>query len=659
MRLFLDFETRSTVDLKTAGMYRYAEDSSTQVLCCAYKVDDQPSRITLRMWNNPNWEKERLELGALMDKADEIHAANACFERLMSWHCLGLAAPLEKWRCTLAKAAYFALPRNLDQACSALGLLGKDKVGYSLMMKFCKPRRALLADKELYEDWAERTFWYEEPADFEQLCHYCRRDVEIEYELDRRLPTDLPESELEVWRADQRINDRGVRVDLQAITAITARVEEAEQRLELEAQRLSHGTLSSTNQVAALLTWLEVRGLKLSNLQAETVDETLRRPDLNPEARRMLEIRRALAKASVAKLTAMARMVCKDGRVRGMHRYYGADTGRWSGNGVQTQNLPRKTDPEGPEAFQLMTVEELEAVYGDVFAGASQCIRPVFIAGEGRTLLARDYASIEGRVLAWLAGEEYVLQHYRDGHDMYKVSYSAAFGTPYEEVTKPQRTVGKPIELGLGFGGWIGALRKMGETYRVEFPDDDECKRIVLAWRDSRPATTAYWANLWQACLETVRTGHPHAVGAVKFGIRDEWLHTRLPSGRLLSYYQPRVETRIDLYKREKETLTFMGIDGRLTSPTYKKWVRIATWYGVIVENIVQAVARDLLAGSLVRLEREKLNTVLHIHDEVVLEEDDGSAEGRFAAAMEHLPDWAAGLPIGTEGWVGRRFRKD
>ena len=676
MIVFIDFETRSKISLPDAGMYRYAEDPSTEVFCLGVKVDNLPAkiwvspfslaRLTLdQCFNLPVMGEDNLR-DLVSDPANEFHAFNAGFERCIWSNIMvkRLGFPeihLRRWRCTASQSNSFSLPQNLDGACNALGLAAKDKAGYSIMMKLCKPRKALKADKERDADWETRTYWHEDPEDILANCRYCLNDVEIEYALHKRLPTTLSPSEQEVWFQDQIINDRGINVDMPSVRAVQKRCAEYRTIIEAELVRITGGAVTTASQVTRILALLkDTYGVELEALDKNVVEDTLKREDLDPTARRILEIRVQLSQTSTAKFDAIADMVCADGRIHGEFKYWGAGTGRWSGQGVQLQNLPRKCDVEAPAAFQLFDAQTLILLYGDVFSGAKKCIRPVMCAPEGRTLVVLDYASIEGRVLAWLAGEHGVIQDYIANRDMYKVSYSVSFGTPYDQVTHDQRTIGKPIELGLGYGGWIGALRAMGETYHVDFPDDDECKRIILAWRDSRPATTALWDNLWQAALRTVQRGQPHAVGKIMFGLRDNWLHMRLPSGRLLAYYSPEVELMEDPYGRVKDTLTFMSIDGRTKSPTYKKWTRIKTWYGVITENAVQAIARDLLADALIRLEANGFPIVLHVHDEIGAEVSIGQErEDEFKRIMTTIPEWAAGLPIDAAGWTGKRYRKD
>lgn len=662
MKLVIDMETRSRVDLKKCGVYVYAEDESTDILCIAVKVDD----FTPKLWvddlvhyatENLTISFERIyaeELNQLIKKADEIHAHNVQFERVMWIQVMVgrynyLEIPFYKWRDTAAKAAVFALPRNLDGACKALKLSHqKDMAGHRIMTKMCKPNN--------------RGVWQEDPDDFIKLCEYCIDDVEAEYALDKALP-DLTESELEIWRMDQLINDRGIYVDIEAIDNLMYKIKEKGKRLLEEVKDITDGKLNSTSQRNAMLVWLKENGLELPDLTKDTVAEVLKSVSaIYGKVRRLLEIRQSLAKTSVSKLQAMKRMACEDDRVRGTIIYYGANTGRFSGKGIQPHNYP--SNAHSPETIDKILYSGLkgaeELTQSCIIQETSKCLRGMLTAAPGYDLICGDFKSIEAVILAWVAGEKSVLQAFRDGLDLYKVAAMDVYKGNYEDVTKEERFVGKTIVLACGYQGWIAAYKAMANE-EINKMDDDEISEIIGRWRNARVATVRFWRGIESAASETVRTGKVHSYRGIKFGIRNNFLHCRLPSNRLLSYYNPKLADIVTKYDQEKRVVSFMGI----TSMS-KKWERQFTYGGKLTENIVQALARDMLVEAMQRLERAGLKRiVLHVHDEIVCEILElGSVSERqmmqteFETVMSETPEWAEGCPIGVESWIGKRYRK-
>lgn len=676
MKLVIDMETRSRVDLKKCGVYVYAEDESTDVLCIAVKEDN----FTPKLWVDDlvHYATENLtifferiyagELNQLIKKADEIHAHNVQFERVM-WTQVMVGRynyseiPFHKWRDTAAKAAVFALPRNLDGACKALKLpRQKDMAGHRIMMKMCKPNN--------------RGVWQEDPDDFIKLCEYCIDDVEAEYALDKALP-DLTVSELEIWRMDQLINDRGIYVDIEAIDNLMYKIEEKGKKLLEEVKDITDGKLNSTSQRDAMLVWLKENGLELPDLTKDTVTEALKNIDatiatckntvdvmweVDVRVRRLLEIRQSLAKTSVSKLQAMKRMACKDNRVRGTIIYYGANTGRFSGKGIQPHNYPRNA--HSPETIDKILYSGLkgaeELTHSCIIQETSKCLRGMLTAAPGYDLICGDFKSIEAVILAWVAGEKSVLQAFRDGLDLYKVAAMDVYKGSYEDVTEKERFVGKTIVLACGYQGWIAAYRAIANE-EINKMDDDEISEIIGRWRNARVATVRFWRGIESAASETVRTGKVHSYRGIKFGIRNNFLHCRLPSNRLLSYYDPKLADIITKYDQEKRVVSFLGI----TSMS-KKWERQFTYGGKFTENIVQALARDVLVEAMQRLERAGFKRiVLHVHDEIVAEISkvkDANAgriiQAGFEIIMSKIPEWAEGCPIGVESWIGKRYRK-
>lgn len=651
MELTIDFETRSRVSLKDCGLYVYAEGDSTDIMCIAVKVDNEvPETWVPEKFRHlkPTDIADRT-LKNLIARAEKIHAHNSSFERILYKHIMVgrynfPEIPFGKWRCTAAKAASFSLPRALHYVCEALDLAQKkDSIGYRIMMKMCKPNK--------------KGEWQEDKKDFKILCRYCCQDVEAEYDLNNTLP-DLPESEFQIWQLDQRINDFGIKVDTDAIDNLIYKVQAREKQLLLEVQELTGGAIKSTRQGEKLKEWLASGGVEIPDLTAATV-KALLKEDLTPEVRRVMEIRQSLAKSSVKKLEAMKRRACKDGRIRGAFLYYGGHTGRWSGQGIQPQNFPRESYESNDIRDILQAgVEELERKYGCTFQQASKCLRGMLMAAEGKTLLTADLSAIEARVLAWVACEAEVLQAAKDGLDLYKVAATAVFKNKYEDVNDKQRFVGKTIVLACGYQGWVNAFRKIGITQPnaaelIEAMTDEEIAGYIGEWRSARVSTTRLWKGLLEAAVNCVKTEEPYAYGMIKFGMRGRFLHCRLPSGRLLSYCDPQAEIYTDQWHRDHEIITYMGVN-----PLNKKWERLSTYGGKLTENIVQAISRDILADAMATLDMLGYKIVLHIHDEIVIEAEEGSSIEEVEEVMSITPHWAPGCPVEAKGWVGERYRK-
>lgn len=642
MKLTIDMETRSKIDLKKCGLYRYAEDASTDVLCMAVKVDDTETEL----WTS-RVIQEQPEIPVItsaliqswINQADIIEAHNASFEFVM-WNNVMTRygfdpLPIEKMRCSAAKAAAHALPRDLAGACAALALpIQKDMAGYRIMMKMCKPDKF--------------GKWNENPLDFAALCKYCIQDVEAEHCLSNALK-DLSPREQEIWRLDQEINSRGVKIDLDAVDNLIYKVQYAEMKLLKEIEEITFGYIKSARQRNAVLDWLKVQGVEMEDLKKKTVTEELKNVP-EGKAKRLLEIRQELAKSSVTKLDTMRRWASvRDSRARGMFLYHGASTGRWTSKGIQFQNLPRESYGEDDVKAVLDNgVRDLEE---GVLSAASKCIRGMLIAEEGREFYCADFASIEARVLAWLSGEDKVLRAFEEDLDLYKVAAQDIYGVGYDGVDKGQRQIGKVAVLALGYQGWVGAFKSMAEVYGVQV-DDDRAKDIVIAWREKNSNIVAFWAALEYAALQAIKTGQVYVAGPVKFGVKNNFLWMGLPSGRSLCYYAPKV-TIIEKFGRMKEAVSFMGQD------QYRGWCRCATYGGCLAENATQAVARDLLAEAIRRCESCGFPVSIHCHDEIVSEVGENANDlERFIKTVSVAPEWAAGCPIKAEGWKGKRYRK-
>lgn len=640
MKLTIDFETRSAVDLRKCGVYKYAVDDTTDTLCLAMKIDDTEALA---------WDKEGMSELSVKDvnhyikSADIIEAHNAQFEKVL-WHVARRRygfdlLPEERVHCSAALARYYSLPGGLDAVCKALRMdVAKDSDGYKLMLKMCKP------DK--------KGGWYYSPELLQRLIVYCKQDTEVEYQMAKILG-ELPKDERLVYLKDQEINARGIPIDIKGVEHLKRTVNSYEQRLIMELRAVTKGGIETAKQNKRILNWLALEGIDLDNLRKETVTFTLDGLELPDTVTRVLEIRQSLAKTSVAKLDAMVRASNDDNRVRGTLLYHGGHTGRWAGRLVQTQNLPRDSYGED-EVNDILNMDQdsIEFFYGDPIDAASKCIRGMIMAPEEKAFATADYSSIEARVLAWLADEEDTLSGYHKGVDMYKRNAMAIYNVPYDKVTKAQRQIGKVAELALGYQGFTGAFQAMAVGYGVKI-SDEQAADIATKWRKSRPKIVQYWKGIESAAIKAVNTKTQVAYGRIKFGIRGRFLHCRLPSGRLLSFAYPSLDTATTKYGVTKTVIKYWGENDK------GHWAHLATYGGKLTENVVQAISRDLLVHSIFELEREGYPVVMHVHDEVVCEIDGGKADlKKFESIVERLPAWAEGLPMKAEGWIGKRYRK-
>ena len=662
MRLTIDFETRSCADIKGAGASAYAEHPSTEVICLALKFEGQYPVI----WYSPNF-REGINLPTISDKevvdmverATEIETHNAQFEyfiwkNVMTRYGFKLF-DVKKLRCSAAKAATCGIPRDLAGACEVMGVnQQKDKEGARLMLSLCKPRRALKAEMLKYPDWETRTFWRGTPEEFTRLGEYCLQDVRAEEALSNELP-DLSEAEQAVWYLDLLINDRGIPIDIPTVHKVLGSLDEHSTNVKYEFQRMTG--LESPTQREATLKHLQALGADMTGLTKKDVGEALVREE-DETIRRILEIRQDLSKSSTAKYNAFVKSAGSDNRVRGCFMYYGAGTGRWAGRLIQPQNFPRGAFGQSDvdtiiSLFQNGETELVESLYG-VTEGASSILRNMIKAEEGKDFICADFSAIEGRVLAWAAGEESAIEVYRRGDDPYKVSASAIYHIPYAEVTKAQRQIGKVAELALGYGGGVGAFSAMANGYGVNVPEE-EAREIITKWRESRPMTTRFWYKLEEACTNALNNrGKVFSYRGIKFATRGNFLGIKIPSGRVLWYANPRIEPREKKWGEVKDTIVYSGVNS-----TTRKWDTLELYGGLLAENIIQAIARDLLVNGMQNVENAGYKVVLHVHDEAMaeVEKDFGSVE-EFEELLCANPKWAEGLPLKAEGWRGDRYRK-
>ncbi|MCI9141861.1 MAG: hypothetical protein HFH87_04455 [Lachnospiraceae bacterium] len=651
--LHIDLETYSSVDLKKAGLYKYVQSPDFQILLFAYSVDGG----TVNIIDCACGEQIPAELiTALADQKVEKMAHNAAFEI----YCLNkfFYSPVSQWHCTMVHSLYCGFPASLDAAGKAMGLpedRRKMGVGKQLIRYFCVP-----CTPTARNGGRIRNLPHHDPAKWRLFKEYCRQDVATEKEIYHRLEGyPIPELERQNWVLDQYINTAGVKMDLELIEGALELHGVVSQELAGKARKLTG--LDNPNSVAQLKNWVqEHSGLELESLNKATVAEILADKDGKDLVKEVLRIRKELGKTSVKKYEAMRACVCADGRIRGLLQFYGASrTGRFAGRLVQVQNLPRNYIESLNTARRLVKAgrpEAVRAVYGDVPDLLSQLIRTAFIPGEGCRFIVADFSAIEARVLAWLAGEEWRLDVFRTHGKIYEASASAMFGVPIEKIKKgnPEyalRSKGKVAELALGYQGGAHALISMGALSmglsEGELPD------IVSRWRKSNRRIQDFWYTVENNAVDTVQHGIVHAMPkGISFYRDQNYLFIRLPSGRDLFYYHPELMTNAF----GRKAVGFYG-----TSQATKKWELTETYGGKLTENIVQAVARDLLCSAMQNLYRAGYAIRFHIHDEVILEvpENSGKSLEEAVRLMCTLPEWAAGLPLDAAGFEGYYYRKD
>lgn len=650
-RCGVDFETRSAVDLKSAGVYRYSEDETTEVLCLGWAINDDDPDIWFPGEPFPKRLREYIGDGG------DLYAWNAQFERTI-WReilhkRLGLYHPKDnQWWCTAAQAAALGLPRALEQCAQALQLpVEKDMAGHRLMMQMCKPRKPRKGEP------TDQLLWWDDNERLQRLGEYCKQDVVVERMVAASL-VPLSPTARELYLLDQRINDRGVHCDLTAIAAakraVTASVKTLDARLVL----LTDGEVSAVTQVGRLTAWLVSRGLEIESLDKKAIEDLLAFDTLPPDVREALLVRQEGGKSSTSKLNAMERAVCRDGRLRGMFLYHGAATGRWAGKIVQMQNLPSPPDNwPGSEVIDDLLAGDLplaEALHGPLMPAVSYSLRQMLTATPGNGLVVYDYAAIEARVLAWVAGEQWRLDVFKTHGKIYEASASKMFNVPMDTVVGALRKKGKVAELALGYAGSVGALTKMGAL--AMGLTEPELKPLVDAWRAANPAIVQFWHDLDGAVRRAIRQpGVVQVAGPlqnIKFVVHKGWLWLRLPSGRRLAYCAPHFTPDPDW----GDKITYWGVDGYT-----RKWSRQFTYGGTFCENICQAVSADITSEAMLRLDAAGFNIVLHVHDEIGSDEADASPERQalFQSLMCQTPSWAEGLPIKAAGDSQFRYRKD
>ena len=638
-----DIESFSDVDLIKCGVYAYADSPAFEILLFAYSFDGGETQII----DLAQGEKLPAEVEeAIFDVSVTKTAYNANFERTCLSKYFGRYIPPESWHCSAVQAAMLALPRSLEDVGRVLGLdEQKMKEGKELIRYFCVPCKPTKAN-----GGRTRNLPRHAPEKWELFKTYCKRDVDVEKSIRRKLHNfPIPESEMELYRLDQRINDRGVLVDMGLVEQAIACERLHKEVVTKRAYELTG--LENPNSVAQLKGWLGDMGMEAESLSKKAVAEMIAETD--GEVEELLRLRLMLAKTSVKKYEAIERSACSDGRVHGMLMFYGANrSGRWSGKNVQLHNLPKNYLPDLELARELVKqgrFEDIELLYDSTPNVLSELIRTAFIPKPGCRFAVADFSAIEARVLAWLSGEQWRLDVFTSHGKIYEASASSMFHVPVEEITKasPLRQKGKLAELGLGFGGASGALVSMGALDMGL--TEEELPPLVAAWRKANPHITQFWWDVDAAAIKAVTEKQKTKVGKIIFEYKSGILFITLPSGRKLSYVKPRMAVN----RFGRDGLTYEGIAEN------KKWSRIETYGPKLVENIVQGTARDLLAEAMLRVEKKGYPIVMHCHDEIIAEVPEGSGSvDEMCEIMAVQPTWAEGLPLRADGFECRFYKK-
>lgn len=690
MRLWLDLETFSDVPIDR-GVYRYAEKA--RILLCAYAIDNAPARCI----DCAAMEPMPADFTAAIRNPDcEIWAHNANFDRVILMHypgCEAAARDIPRWRDSMILAHALSLPGRLYDLCELCRLpadRAKDKDGHRLVLMFSRPRPDGAVNNQQTH-----------PADWARFKEYCRLDVEAMRAVAYKLPADLIPGWLwSEWHIDQRVNDRGMYIDMPLVRAAVAASKNAIENADLTVQRLTGGKVSSVGQLDGMLSFImKEYGYSLPDMQRATLEARLNDSAIPEPARELLYARLAASKASVKKFQVLESCTGPDGRLRGCLQFIGAvRTGRWTGRLFQPQNLPRGTmSPDDAEmAISALKSGVAEYVYDDINSVVSNCVRGAICAPAGKKLVVADLSNIEGRVLSWLAGENWKLDAFRaydagTGPDLYKATYARAFNMRPADVSKKQRQIGKVMELGLGYQGGVGAFLTFARGYGMNLNEFAEqvaltappeqldssrrryvqlvqrgqqpadlppdvwvaCDYIKNSWRRAHPAITKFWADAADAAKRVLSGMTAEAIaGRVVFRRRGTYLVAVLPSGRAVCY----PSARLPADAGGGAAFEFYG-----ALPASKRWGYIRTYAGRIAENLTQATARDVLASSMAAVERAGYAIVLSVHDELITETPD---EPRYkadelAALMTRAPAWADGLPLSAAGFESYRYRKD
>lgn len=659
LELGIDIETFSSVDIKN-GAYAYSEAPDFEILLIAYKFSDEDKVKLIDLTDDPE-ELENLRFwDALTDPEVVKTAYNANFERTCLARYTGEAMPPEQWRCTMILAVQLGLPRSLAAVGPALGLTEeeqKKKTGAALIQYFCKPCKPTRTNGQRTKNTRLNA-----PEKWELFKEYNIQDVVTEQIILKRLRDFRPDqSEQDLWTLDQEINDRGVLLDIPMARSIVEFDTERSADLLAESQQITG--LKNPNSLAQLKPWLQSHGLPVDSLRKDDVSGILEDPDISDEVRRVLEIRQTLSKTSVKKYQTMLNIAGEDDRARGIMQFYGGHTGRWAGRSLQPQNLARNTMPDDEldvarEFVKMGDFESLEMIFGEPAPIFSQLVRTAFIPSPGNRFVVSDFSAIEARVIAWIAGEEWRLDVFRNDGDIYCESASHIYHVPVVKhgINGELRQRGKVAELALGYGGAVGAMKQMDTTGSVP---EEEMQGIVTQWRAESPKIVRMWRDCQDAAVSVIRGNQPKRVlrslQGTEFYVKlvdgTPVLFIQLPSGRPIAYWDPKVmDTEMG------PRITYMT-----QNQTTRKWERCETYGGKLTENIVQSVARDCLAEKMKQLTGQGYNIVFHVHDEMILDvpREDKQAAKLVDKIMAEPIEWAPGLPLKGGTYECDFYRKD
>lgn len=648
----VDIETYSSVDLLKSGVYRYVEAPDFDILLIGYKFDDEDDVRQIDTTADPR-ETWNEFLDALFDPDIIKTAFNANFERTCLAKWTGSAMPPDEWRCTMIKALTLGLPGSLASVGMALGLPEdklKDPQGKALIQYFSKPCKPTRSNGQRCRNYPAH-----DPEKWALYRSYNRQDVVTEQEILKRLSIyKTTEDEQKLWSLDQDMNDHGVKLDRKLIRNIVDYDTHHREELQDEARQITG--LSNPNSPAQLKDWLEMEGIHQTSLSKDTI-ATLLKGDIPAEVRRVLEIRQALGKTSVSKYSTMLEAICDDDRLRGILQFYGANrSGRWAGRLVQTHNLARNTLPDLALARELVRdgdFDTLETLFGEPAFVFSELVRTAFIPSDGCRFVVSDFSAIEARVISWIAGEEWRLQTFRDGGDIYCATASQMYHVPVVKhgINGELRQKGKVAELACGYQGGVGAMKAMDREGKIP---EEELQGIVDAWRAANPTIP----KLWRTCELAAKTAiKEHRTVRIRHGIAFSYvngnLFVKLPGGRKLCYWGTRLR-QDDMTGRE--SIVYMGVN-----QTTKQWQETETYGGKLVENIVQATARDCLAVAMTRVAALGYKIVMHVHDEMIVDVpiSDKDALTVINKCMADPIDWAPGLPLKGDGYETPFYMKD
>lgn len=676
IKVHLDFETRSKISVADVGPWRYSLDPSTTVLCLCYKKSDSTKDMVsvITKGDFENYFDNRVLAGGIIPFSPGLaninrlvalaenpnvrfYAHNSMFEYCMWNNILAKVygfpelKDFDRWECTASKAATHALPRALGACAKALHLSEeKDETGKRIMMKLSRPKKPSKKDPSI---------WCDNPEDFKTLYKYCEQDVIVESAIDNAIP-ELNSFEREIWKLDQRINSRGIKIDVETLDIAIRFVDTFKNKLNDELCYLTGGLVSKASEVKRLTEYLHdfVDKKDLPSLNAASINEYLANCT-DSKIKRILEIRQQAGKSSTSKLEKIKMCICPDNKVRDILVYHGASTGRWAGAGIQVQNFPRGAEEYNIdsviETLKLNNYDVFATVYPNVIDAISASLRGFLIADTGKDFIAADYSNIESRVLFWVAGCDKGLTAFKHGTDIYCELATEIYKRKITKKDKEERQLGKTGVLGCGYQ--MGADRFKAQVKTMTGMDitRETADLVVKTYRATYPEVVACWYAQERAAIKAVKErGQLIKEGPIMWKVQGQFLYCRLPSGRCIAYAEPQIKPIETSWGEVKEQLTFMGVNS-----LSKKWERQHTYGGSIVENIVQATARDLMAYGMKNVEAKGYKIAMTVHDEVVASVDEGCGDVQeFETLLSTIPQWAKGCPVKAEGWRGKRYRK-